>query len=211
MKAPLMHQMREYRYWANHSLQVLELPYKGGDLSMLVLLPRQADGLAAVEKSLSAARIGQLRAKLNVEEVDAFLPKFKLETAYPLNAALEALGMKQAFVAGKADFAGIDGGTGYFFISQVVHKAFVDVNERGTEAAAATGVEAKLADDKPSAVFRADHPFLFLICDNRSGSHPVPGQDDEPKGKINRAARRLARPLRRTRAAAASSSFRRCP
>ena len=185
IKAPLMHQVHEYRYWANRSLQVLELPYQGGDLSMLVLLPREADGLAAVENSLSAARIGQLRAKLQSETVDAYLPKFKLETSYELNDSLAALGMKQAFVVGQADFSGIDGGTGYFSISQVIHKAFVDVNERGTEAAAATGV-AKLAEDKPLAppvVFRADHPFLFLICDNPSGSILFLGRMVDPKGQ----------------------------
>ena len=182
-RAPLMHQTHDYRYWANHSLQVLELPYKGDDFSMLVLLPRQAGGLAAVEKSLTAAKIVQLRAKLRSESIDVFLPKFKLETSYALNDSLQALGMKHAFVAGKADFAGIDGGTGYFFISQVVHKAFVDVNERGTEAAAATGVEEKLAEDKPSAVFRADRPFLFLICDNRSGAILFLGRMMNPKGK----------------------------
>ena len=153
---------------------------------MLVLLPRQADGLAAVEKSLSAARIGQLRAKLQSQRVDAFLPKFKLETCYELNDALKAMGMKQAFVAGKADFSGIDGGTGYFFISQVIHKAFVDVNERGTEAAAATAVvmQSAAAPANPPVVFRADHPFLFLICDNLSGSILFLGQNDEPEGRI---------------------------
>jgi serpin B len=185
VKAPLMHQTHEYRYWANRSLQALELPYKGGDLSMLVLLPRQADGLAAAEKSLSAARIGQVRAKLQPETVDAYLPKFKLETSYALNGPLEALGMKQAFVFGKADFSGIDGGTGYFSISQVIHKAFVDVNERGTEAAAATGVELLGADLPPTRppVFRADHPFLFLICDNASSSILFLGRMMNPKGR----------------------------
>jgi serine protease inhibitor len=185
VKAPLMHQTHEYRYWANRSLQALELPYKGGDFSMLVLLPRAADGLAAVEESLSAAHIAQLRAKLQAKDVEVFLPKFKLETAYTLNDPLEALGMKQAFIVGQADFSGIDGGTGYFNISEVIHKAFVDVNERGTEAAAATGV-AMLADDEPHippVVFRADHPFLFLICDNQSGSILFLGRMMNPKGQ----------------------------
>ena len=184
VKAPLMHQVHEYRYHANRSLQVLELPYKGGDLSMLVLLPREADGLPAVDSALSAANIAQLRARLQPETIDVYLPKFKLETFYELNESLNALGMKQAFVAGKADFSGIDGGTGYFSISQVIHKAFVEVNERGTEAAAASGV-AVLAEETPAppVVFRADHPFLFLICDNQSGSILFLGRMLNPKGQ----------------------------
>jgi serine protease inhibitor len=183
VKAPLMHQMHEYRYWVNRSIQALELPYKGDDLSMLVLLPRQADGLAAMENSLSSAHVRQLRAELQPKTVDAYLPKFKLQTCYALSGPLEALGMKQAFIAGKADFSGIDGGTGYFYISQVVHKAFVDVNERGTEAAAATGDELLAADLPPvrPVVFRADHPFLFLICDNHSGSVLFLGRVVNPK------------------------------
>ena len=185
VRAPLMHQVHSYRYWASDSLQVLELPYKGDDLSMLVFLPRQTDGLAAVENSLSAAGIGKARAKLRPENVDAYLPKFKLHTAYELNDSLNALGMKQAFVAGKADFAGIDGGTGYFSISQVFHKAFVNVNERGTEAAAATSVHVLGAAALPPhpVVFRADHPFLFLICDNHSGSILFLGRMMNPKGQ----------------------------
>jgi serine protease inhibitor len=186
VKAPLMHQLHNYRYWANNSLQVLELPYKGGDLAMLVLLPRQADGLAAVEKSLSAASIGKARAKLQPENVDAYLPKFKLHASFELNGPLTALGMKQAFVAGKADFAGIDGGEGLLYISRVIHRAFVDVNERGTEAAAATVVHHVLglpAVPAHPVVFRADHPFLFLICDNHSGSVLFLGRMTNPKGQ----------------------------
>jgi serpin B len=180
-----MYQMRHYRYSEDDSLQILELPYKGGDLSMLVLLPRQVDGLAAVEKTLSAARIGELRAKLMSQKVEALLPKFKLETRYELNGMLKTLGMKEAFLAGKADFSGIDGGAGELYISLVIHKAFVDVNERGTEAAAATAVVqgAGSANFTPPPVFRADHPFLFLICDNSSGSILFLGRMMNPKGQ----------------------------
>ena len=185
VKSPLMHQVHKFRYYANRSLQVLELPYKGGDLSMLVLLPLEADGLSAVESGLSAAGIGRLHASLQPEDVEVYLPKFKLETSYELNGPLEALGMKRAFVAGQADFSGMDGGTGYFSLSQVFHKAFVDVNERGTEAAAATAVHVLGAAAVPphQFVFRADHPFLFLICDNQSGSILFLGRMMEPKGQ----------------------------
>jgi serpin B len=154
---------------------------------MLVLLPKKVDGLADLEKSLSAATLAKWRAYLRPQQVNVALPKFKLETTYQLNPTLEALGMKRAFVsppaAGAADFSGIDGGTGYLYISLVIHKAFVDVNETGTEAAAATvAVEALgMEPRQPPVVFHADHPFLFLICDNRSGSILFLGRLINPK------------------------------
>ncbi len=135
---PLMHQKEKYPYAEDSSLQVLELPYQGDELAMLVLLPRTPDGLPDLEKSLSAKQIATLRAKLRRQQVDVHLPKFKLETTFALNGALQALGIKAAFSAA-ADFSAIDGRRD-LYVSAVLHKAFVDVNELGTEAAAATGV-----------------------------------------------------------------------
>lgn len=172
IKTPQMFQEDNLRYSEYASLKVLELPYKGRDLSMLILLPSGIDGLPALEKSLSAERIGKLRSKLRPRRVEVYLPKFRLEMAFELKPALEALGMKQAFT-GAADFSGIDG-EHYLSISAVIHKTFVDVNEVGTEAAAATAVilgrGTGMPPRVPPAVFRADHPFLFMICDRWSGS-----------------------------------------
>jgi serpin B len=171
-KVPLMHQKRSYPYAEDGDLQALELPYKGNELAMLVLLPRKADGLAELEKSLSAERIADLRSKLRPREAQVYLPKFKLETSFSLNDTLSALGMKQPFDPAAADFSGMDGKKD-LYISAVIHKAFVDVNEQGTEAAAATGVVMALRSmprPQPPVVFRADHPFVFAICDRRDGS-----------------------------------------
>jgi serpin B len=186
VKTPLMQQKRKYPYMEDASLQALELPYKGEELSMLVLLPKKPDGLAELEKSLSALKIDELRSKLSSREVIVFLPKFKLETSFSLNKTLGALGMKAAFSPGEADFSGMDGQTGRdgLYISTIIHKAFVDVNEQGTEAAAATGVvmaPRAMPILTPPAIFRADHPFVFMICDKRDGSILFLGRLAVPK------------------------------
>jgi serpin B len=170
VKVPMMHAKKHCRYADDDSMQVLELPYKGHELSMLIFLPKKLDGLPELEKSLTAAKVGEVRGNLAGREVDISLPKFKLEDSFSLSKALTALGMKSAFTGG-ADFSNIDGRRD-LFISAVLHKAFVDVNEMGTEAAAATGTGMAMSarpDPTPPAVFRADHPFLFAICDNPSG------------------------------------------
>jgi serpin B len=182
IKTPLMHQNGTYRYAETNALQALELPYVGGDLSMIVLLPRKADGLAALEKDLNAEALNAILARLRLcAEVDVTLPKFKTTTEYVLNEQLQALGMKQAFVQG-ADFSGITGRAGDLYIGYVVHKAFVDVNEEGTEAAAATAVlgHSSSTAPPPKPVFRADHPFVYLIRDNKSGAVLFVGRLADP-------------------------------
>ncbi len=135
---PLMYQKGPHGYAEDASLQVLELPYKGDELSMLVLLPRTPDGLPELERSLSATKIAGLREKLRKQAVHVYLPKFKLEASFALNAALQALGMKSAF-CDSADFSAMDGRRD-LYVSAALHKAYVDVNEAGTEAAAATAI-----------------------------------------------------------------------
>jgi serpin B len=145
-------------------VQAVELAYKGGESSMTVLLPRKADGLAAVEKGLTAESLDKLTQGMRKTEVVLTLPKFKAETTYTLNDPLKALGMKDAFEFGKADFTGMHTSPEKLFISTVLHKAFVEVNEEGTEAAAATAVVVATASLPPQPVeFTADRPFLFLI------------------------------------------------
>ncbi|MBN1396301.1 MAG: serpin family protein [Pirellulales bacterium] len=171
VRVPTMFQEESHLYWEDESLQVLELPYRGRDVSMLIALPRKVDGLPALEQSLSRERIGKWRARLRPRRVEVHLPKFKLETAFELKPTLERLGMKRAFAAA-ADFSGIDGER-YLMLSAVIHKTFADVNEAGTVAAAATAVTGLATGMPPRttpAVFRADHPFLFMICDKQSGN-----------------------------------------
>ena len=167
VRIPLMHLKEDFKYYEDEKLQALELPYKGDEISMLVILPGETEGIREVEKTLTAESLNVLLSKMWTTEVDVYLPKFKLVWGTSLKNALIALGMPDAF-GGEADFSGING-IGDLFISNVFHKAFIEVNEKGTEAAAATGVI--LAKSAHIAhVFRADHPFIFIIKDNRSKS-----------------------------------------
>jgi len=150
-------------------LQALELPYAGDSLSMIVLLPRSIDGLGAIEDTLAADTLTARLDAIRKREVRVSLPKFTMTSQFELAQTLGSMGMPEAF-SGAADFSGMTGGRD-LFISAVVHKAFVDVNEEGTEAAAATGVAMRLTAAPVSPpVFRADHPFIFLIRHNPSGS-----------------------------------------
>jgi serpin B len=172
VKAPLMHQTGDFKYLDGGDFQALEMPYRGQGLSMVVLLPKKADGLAALEAKLTGPNLAAWLGKLRKQEVEVALPRFKMTRALALNATLEALGMRKAFIPGGADFSGMAGSAGRrLFIQAVVHQAFVDVNEEGTEAAAATAVAVGAdSEPPPPPVFRADHPFVFLVRDNRSGS-----------------------------------------
>jgi serpin B len=176
VNASLMHMRHEFRYAETPDLQLLELQYAGNDLSMLVLLPRKVDGLAELEKSLNQTNYAAWTKVLRSREVQLALPKFKTTSEFSLKGTLSALGMTDAFRYGIADFSGMDG-TKELFISAVVHKAFVDVNEEGTEAAAATAV---VMTKSVPTFFRADHPFLFLIRDNHTGSILFLGRIEDP-------------------------------
>jgi serpin B len=175
----MMNQEEAISYMENKQLQVAEFPYIGGNLSMVVLLPRAVDGLSALEDSLTAEKLGQLLAKLSNTEVQVYLPKFQLTSQFELSSTLSAMGMPLAFTS-HADFAGISTSVP-LQISHVIHKAFVDVNETGTKAAAATGVVGIVAVvGFPQTVFRVDHPFLFLIRDQTSGAILFMGRVTNP-------------------------------
>jgi serpin B len=169
---PLMHHLDAVRYAENEEIQAVELPYQSNQLAMVVLLPRQVEGVAALEGRLTATLLNDTLRQMRSQKVDIFLPRFKLESRFKLNEPLEKLGMRDAF-GSSADLSGIDGKTD-LFISGLFHKAWGEVNEEGTEAAAATAGTIALTSvapvAKPPPVFRADHPFLFLIRDTRSGS-----------------------------------------
>jgi len=179
--APLMHQVEEAGYTTNTGFQAVELPYSGNGLSMVILLPRQVDGLGQLEQQLSPAFLASTLAPMKKQQVSIFLPRFKLQSRNVLNETLSKMGMPDAFDQAKADFSGVNG-TKSLVISIVIHKAWVEVNEEGTEAAAATIVRMGLGSaPKPPPVFRADHPFIFLIRDTRSGTVLFIGRMADPR------------------------------
>ncbi len=155
----------EFNYAETDDLQLLEMDYKGEDLSMIVILPKEGS-LEKVEEMLSAEKLAEWKEMMHEREVDIFFPKFKFETKYFMAQDLSEMGMPSAF--GGADFSGMTGNKN-LFISEVIHQAFVEVNEKGTEAAAATAVIIKEMISMPT-VFRADHPFIFLIQQKQTGN-----------------------------------------
>jgi serine protease inhibitor len=171
VQAMLMRQTLSLR---SHNIDdgvLFALPYTDGNLSMLILLPDAVDGLASIEKNLTAARLRQwLDALDQARETKAqlFLPRFKLDLRLDLGKTLSAMGMPSAF-GPKADFSGMSA-RGDLFISDVIHQAFVEVNEEGTEAAAATAVTMRATSFSPIRQLRVDHPFLFLIRENQTGN-----------------------------------------
>ena len=177
---PMMNREGGFRVFAERSpgawepnFWVAELPYKGGEVSLVLVVPGRPDGLLALETRLSPEVLdGWLAAAVSEERAELALPKFKLETKYLEMASkpgpLHALGMPTAFDPGRTDFTAMHSGTEQLYIAFVVQKAFVEVNEEGTVAAAATAVGVSLTSASPS--YRADRPFRFLIRHNPTGA-----------------------------------------
>jgi serpin B len=187
VEVPLMMRKGDYRYVRYPGFQVLELPYIGDDLSMIVVLPAARDGLAAIESQLSDERLTGWIHGLNKKEVTVYLPRFEMKTGFSMKDTLSDMGMPSAFTPplegdpDSADFSRMTGARD-LFIDGVFHKAFVKVNEEGTEAAAATGVTMGLTSMPPEPeVFRADHPFLFLVRDRVTGSMLFMGRLVDPE------------------------------
>ncbi|PWW81382.1 serpin family protein [Prosthecochloris marina] len=178
----MMHQEQQFKYASTDSLQILELPYSGNDLSMLVLLPVEKNRISMLENSITPELLNTLTNSLKETTVNVFLPKFTLTSTLRLDQTLRTLGMTDAFDPMKADFSNMTPDSDNLFIGAVVHKAFIDVNEEGTEAAAATGVVMQLtsAMPEPAPVFRADHPFVFMIRENRFGTILFMGRVVDP-------------------------------
>uniref|UniRef100_A0A452IT02 Serpin domain-containing protein n=1 Tax=Gopherus agassizii TaxID=38772 RepID=A0A452IT02_9SAUR len=147
-----------------HHSQVLELPYKGGDLSMYILLPKDYMGLTQLEKELTYEKLSTWinPNHLKEDEVEVALPRFKIETSAQLNKYLKALGMTDVFHQRVSDLSGM-AEVGRLFVSHIVHKAYIEVNEEGTVAAAATGIGISTTSLRIPVQFIADHPFLFFI------------------------------------------------
>jgi serine protease inhibitor len=182
---PFMSQESKFKILEEKDFQAVSLPYKDNDLSMVILLPNTVDGLPALEKQLTTQRLKEWLTALDTqtaEEIHLYLPKFKLETKYDLVPQFKKMGMKDAFTD-SADFSGMGWQKGRLSISQIKHKAFVEVNEEGTEAAAATAVEMRAKSISHYSVFRADHPFLFIIRDNQSATILFMGRMVKPNNK----------------------------
>ncbi len=166
--APMMSQTESFGYAEGDDYQAVELLYDGGELSMVILLPREGH-FEAFEESLDAERVGAIIGALEPSQVALAIPKFEFDSAFKMRETLIAMGMPVAF-AGDADFSGMTGGR-ELFISQVVHKAFVSVDEAGTEAAAATAVIMKVTALPTTPIeFTANRPFIFLIRDIETDS-----------------------------------------
>lgn len=185
VRAPMMTRTWSVPYADLDSLQAIEIPYAGRSLSMIVLLPREPYGLDRLEADLSLANLTRWRHALASEKVKVFLPRFKMTSTFRLDDNLKAMGMVDAFRPERANFTGISALRGWLWIDAVIHKAFVEVNEAGTEAAAATAVTMKMVSietERPGEppVFRADHPFIYLIQENRTQAILFMGRTSDP-------------------------------
>jgi serpin B len=180
--AEMMWQKDRFDYGETKDIQILEMDYLGGDLSMLVLLPKEND-LAGLEDSLSIANLEDWRKDMAREEVKVTLPKFKLEAKYSMEEDLKEMGMPTAFDSMLADFTGMHA-AGNLFISKVIHQTFIDVTESGTEAAAATAVlmveSIAVRNPVQPKEFTADHPFIFLIQEKDTGNILFMGKIADP-------------------------------
>ena len=171
VQVQMMRQEAHFKFFESEELgcQILEMPYIGSKMSMVIFLPVETDGLVSLEGKITYDNFEKSLSTLDSsrpEEMEVFLPKFKLTQQFSLNDVLSKMGASEMFIAGKADFSGITADS--LYVSQVVHKAFIEVNEEGTEAAAATGIGVNALSLKP--MFNADHPFLFFIRHNDAGA-----------------------------------------
>jgi serpin B len=172
VKAKLMHQTGRFRYRKFDGGEILELPYGEGEMVMDFVLPPTKHGVGELEEKLIAGGLPSWLTALKTARVEVTLPRFKMSSSFSLGPTLAGLGMERAFKLPGADFSGIDG-THELYIGAVVHQAYVDLDEQGTEAAAATAVEMLAGSAPPSEPpipFKADHPFVFLLRDPKSGA-----------------------------------------
>ncbi len=172
VNVPFMNQHDRHNYYEDSNIKAIEMPYMNNKASMVIFLPNEKNGIKEFEGSFDYTYYQKILAAFQFNEVRVSLPKFQVTFKIRLGNTLSQMGMPLAFSAGSADFSGMDGKYD-LYISEVIHQAFVNVDEKGTEAAAATAVVMKMTAMRPSSdikVFNADHPFLFLIKDNTTGS-----------------------------------------
>ncbi|MFO0863370.1 MAG: serpin family protein [Gemmataceae bacterium] len=186
VRVPLMHRNDGMAYFEEGGLQAVEIPYEHRDLSMIVILPKSADGLRQIENTLKPEELDRITKGMKQHQVDLKLPKFKVTAQFKLKEVLSAMGMPLAF-SDRADFSKmVVRSTDALKIGEVIHKAFIDVDEKGTEAAAATAVimvrvTSALPQQLPRATFHADRPFAFVLKDNRTGSILFMGRLADPR------------------------------
>jgi serpin B len=176
----MMYRRGSFHYAQYNEIQTVELPYLGNCLSMVILLPKDSEALAELEKSLTAEKLKEWSQLLKIQEGELYLPRFKIDTNYDMIPTLRSMGMKNAFDSKAADFTGIAGKTEPLWLNMVLHKTYIQVDEEGTEAAAATG-GGYFGGPILKFVFKADHPFIFLIRDNRTDSILFIGRVMEPQ------------------------------
>ncbi len=173
VQVPMMHASEvSGKLLESNDLKLLSLPYKGKEISMVIIMPNKKESLDDfISKKLSDSALkGWLQKAGEIKEIQVSLPKFKLEQKYDLKKTLQKLGIKSVFNQALADLSGIDNGKKSLYLAYAVHKAFIEVNEEGTEAAGATGLGVNLKAAIPEHTFKADHPFLFMIYDNKTES-----------------------------------------
>jgi serpin B len=194
IKVLMMHLTGEFNYFDGGSFQALELPYKNNQLSMIVFLPKDAFGLPIFEQSVSAVHLTQWLGSLRKKHrVFVMMPKVELTSQLKFNKSLMAMGMRRAFEPAEAEFGGMVESTmqGYdnlyrdknLYVEYMIHNTYVDVEEAGTEAAASAAIMIPPAPHPAwpaPLMFLADHPFLFLIRDNKSGSILFMGRVTNP-------------------------------
>lgn len=181
VKVPMMRitgQNARFNYAETEGLQILEMDYKGNDISMIVLLPK--GDIELLEKSLTEENLRNWISRLREERIDVYFPKFKITKRYTLNDIVQEMGAKSAFIPGKADFSKING-TKELYIQIAVHQAFIEVNEEGTEAGGATGIGIGITAVPIKKVFRADHPFIFIIQEKETETILFLGKVVNPK------------------------------
>jgi serpin B len=185
---PMMHQMGHFHLLKADGMSAVEMPYGHGQLSMIVVLPDEVDGLGAIEKSLTAEKLNSWISRLQGQRAEGVMvsfPKFKMTRELTLGQILGSMGMTQVFGDG-ADFSGMVATDSHerIILSEAFHKAYVDVNEEGTEAAAATGLVMRAtAMHAVTGTFNADHPFMFVIRDNLSSTILFMGRVVNPQTK----------------------------
>lgn len=183
-ETPMMKQCGIFRYGDMKSFQILEMPYAGKDLSMIVILPREIEDLKLLESELSTEKLNFWKNKMAPANVLVHFPKFAITSSFEFSDTLVSMGMVDAFSPKDANFAGIAPLAGKpLHLSSVIQKAFVEVNEEGTEASAATSIAVadsiSVSESNPK-VFRADHPFIFIIQENHTGTILFIGRVSEP-------------------------------
>jgi len=177
---PMMSQTELLNYMKGNNYQVVELPYDGNELSMLLIMPDEGS-FASFEQALDNELIDNILSQLGTKQVVLSMPKFEFRTEVGLKQILPAMGMPTAF-SGMADFSGMTGNHD-LFIGDVLHEAFVSVDEAGTEAAAATAVIMKLTAAEEMVTMSLDHPFIFLIRDIKTGTVLFVGRVLNPKAE----------------------------